>query len=371
MTILHLMKDYKPIIGGSVVRNSNMIENYIKQVTDDTAIIVNLDGKKFDAQSNENGVEVYRARSLLELVKIAKMLLKNQNIDMIQAHNFRFLFAAFVVRFLSSKKTKIFVEIHAMYNMSWYKEILSRLLLKRVDGITVLAECAKEYLIKEYKMESEKITVIRNGIDLSVERVNLQDRELLFGIKELKKQYLTILYTGSFIEWQGVNFIADEFDNLLGNISEIAIVMIGNGPDYEYVKDKYLKCAYKDRIILHKGISKQEIYTVYDFADIVLIPRLRNLSTDTAVPLKVIEAMENGKCIVSANDNGLTEVLNETNSLLFESGNVDSLMDKLILAVKNKEQRDRISMKAKIDVKKNFISWEDSAEKMKELYRRG
>ena len=371
MIILHLMKDYKPTIGGSVVRNSNMIENYLKQSPGDKAIIVNLDGEKFDATSNENGIEVYRSKTLLDLIMTAKMLVKNEEIDIIQSHNFRFLFAAFLTRLLSRRNPRIYIEIHAMYHMSWYKELFSRWLLKRVDGIVVLAECAKKYLMEEYKLSSKKITVIRNGIDLYLEKSEIQDKELWDGINRLKESYSIVLYSGSFIEWQGVNFIADEFDYLLSNIPGIALVMIGNGPDYDYVEKQLSKSKYKDRVLLHHGISKQEIITTYELADVLLIPRLKNLSTNTAVPLKVIEAMEYEKCIVSANDNGLKEVLNVSNSYLFESGDIDSLIKELKVATVDNEKSSRIAKKAGIDAKNQFVTWEDSASKMIQLYRRG
>ena len=371
MIILHLMKDYKPTIGGSVVRNSNMIENYLKQSPNDKVMIVNLDGEKFDEKSNENGIEVYRSKTLLDLIKISKKLVKNEKVDIIQAHNFRFLFAAFLTRLLSRRNPRIYVEIHAMYHMSWYKELLSRWFLKRVDGIVVLAECAKKYLIEAYKLNSNKITVIRNGIDLYLEKAEIKDKELLDGINRLKESYSIVLYTGSFIEWQGVNFIADEFDYLLSNIPEIALVMIGNGPDYDYVEKQLSKSKYKDRVLLHHGISKQEIMATYGLADVLLIPRLKNLSTNTAVPLKVIEAMEYGKCIVSANDNGLKEVLNSSNSYLFESGDIDSLINELKSSIVDNEKSIKIAKKAEMDAKNQFVTWEDCTAKMIQLYKRG
>lgn len=370
MNILHLMKDYKPTIGGSVVRNSNMIENYLKQIESDTAVIINLDGEKYESFSIENGIHVYRTKRLIGLIKTATKIIQEKEIDIIQSHNFRFLFAAFIARVFARKKISIFVEIHAIYNMSWYKELLSRILLKKVDGIVVLAECAKQFLVDEYKLNSNTITVIRNGIDASECKTVIKDMKLVDGINELKEKYSVVLYTGSFYEWQGVNFVADEFDNLLNCIPEIAIVMIGNGPDYEYVEDKYLKSPNKERILLHQGISKPEILTIYDMIDVLMIPRLKNLSTNTAVPLKVIEAMEYGKCIVSANDNGLMEVLNNSNALLFESGNITSLIEKLREAVLSESLRESISKKASDDAKKMFVTWGDSAKKMNELYHR-
>lgn len=368
MNILHIMEDYKPTIGGSVVRNSHMIENYLRLDEKNHAVIVNLDGIKYGLFSNESGVDVYRAVSLHKQIKTASQIIKNENVDIIHAHNFRFLFVAFWARFLSGKRIPIYVEIHAMYHMSWYKERLSQMLLKRVNGIIVLAECAKQYLIDEYKLSSTKIKVVRNGIDSNITKAEILDFELTEKINTLKNQYSIVLYTGSFYEWQGVNFIADEFDNILSNVPEIAIIMIGNGPEYKYVENKYINAKNRERILLHEGISKEEILTVYGISDIILIPRLKSLSTNTAVPLKAIEAMENCKCIVAANDNGLKEVLNSTNSYMFESGDAVSLTDMIKEAVSNDEKRKAISKRAFEDSKNMFITWKECSEIMDKMY---
>ncbi len=370
MNILHLMKDYKPTIGGSVVRNSNMLENYVKQSENDRIIIINLDGGMYDDFSYENGIRVYRTKRLSDLIKLAGKIIREENVEIIHAHNFRFLFAAFAAKFLSKKRVSIFVEIHAMYNMSWYKEALSRLLLQKVDGIIVLAECAKEYITDEYDVPASKIKVIRNGVDSSDSKEEIKDGDFKSRILELKEKNLVVLYSGSFYEWQGVNFIADEFDNLLDRIPSIAIIMVGDGPDFEYVENKYNTSRNKARILLHNGISKQEILSLYDLTDILIIPRLKNLSTNTAVPLKVIEAMEHGKCIVSANDNGLKEVLNENNAFIFESGNITSLIDKLKEVVNNENHRKMISSNAAADAESLFITWEESAKNVSAFYHR-
>ena len=362
------MKDYKPTIGGSVVRNSNMLENYLLQVPEDKLFIINLDGDIAPSSSIENGVMVYRRRNLKELIKKAVNIIQTENISVIQAHNFRFLFAAFCAKTIARKKLKIYVEIHAMYHMSWYKERISRHLLRKADKIVVLAECAKKYLVDNNRISPDKIFVVRNGIDESVHKETIADENFTKQVIQAKEEYLIALYSGSFIEWQGVNFIADNFDNLLDSFPNLAIVMVGNGPDYDYVSAKSLSSKYKDRILLHHGISKQELLSLYDFTDILLIPRLKTLSTNTAVPLKVIEAMEYGMCIVSANDNGLLEALDDSNAFLFESGSINSLTSSLKEAIDYPEKRERLAEKARKDAGKLFVSWQDNAKVMKDLY---
>lgn len=369
MKILHLMKDYKPTIGGSVVRNGSMIDSYKKLYPQVQIIVINMEGKKYKSKSIEEGVTVYRTCGIWEMIQITCKIINENNIDIIQAHNFRFLYVAYIARTLARNTPKLFVEIHALYNMAWYKTLLAFYLLKRVDGIIVLAECAKQYLVNKRKINNEKIFVLRNGIETSVEKKKLTDQEFREKISELCKIYQTVLYTGSFFEWQGVNFLADNLKKILDAIPDIAFVMVGNGPEFSYVEKKIDELIDKERILLHCGVSKNEIFDLYDFCDIVIIPRLKNLSTNTAVPLKVIEPMELGKCIISADDDGLREVLNSDNATLFESGNVESLILALKKVVSEKKENLLKAQNAKKVVKELFVSWDDNAKIMDKLYR--
>jgi len=259
------MKDYKPVIGGSVVRNSNMIDNYHKQYLDDELYLLNLDGSEFQYESVEDGVKVIREISLINLIKTARKIIKREKIDVIHAHNFRFLYAAYISRLFLAPKPQIVLEIHAMYNMCFWKEILSNYLMRRTGKIIVLAECARQYLIEKRGIKDEQITVIRNGIDEFVQSQKLHDKNFENAILQLKKRHIIVAYTGSFIEWQGVRFLADNFDIILEKCEKTAIVMVGNGPDFDYVKNKGKESMFNDRILIHCGISKPETIELYKY----------------------------------------------------------------------------------------------------------
>lgn len=368
MNILHLMKDYKPTNGGSVVRNGNMIDSYRQNYPDDRIFLINLDGGQFESYSRINGVRVYRCTGLKELIKKARKIIREEKIDIIEAHNFRFLFAAFIVRKIH---TKIVCEIHALYRMNRLKEIVSYRLLQKSDHIIVLADAAKTYLVKHKKISNNKISVIKNGLDKL--DGSLENRESSLGneLSELRKQGKIILaYTGSFIGWQGVRFVADNFDQILGIDDRLVILMVGNGEEYEYVEGKANEAFNSDRIIMHSGISKEEMSKVYLDIDIVFIPREQNLSTDTAVPLKAVEAMRRNKTILASGDDGIREVLNDRNASVYKPGDMDDFVRKLQCLIADSEYRQRIAQKAYIDSGSLFTTWDDNSAKMHEIYHK-
>lgn len=369
MNILHLMKDYKPSAGGSVVRNSKMIENYKNLFEKDNIFIINMEGNKYDGYSCDHSIQVYREKSLGRLVKRGLNLVNKENIEIIQAHNFRFLFAASLIQLFTRKKVRIFVEIHAMYHMNMIKEALSFYLLKKVSGITVLAECAKNYLIEIYNINPDKIHVIRNGVSQKQNNSLVSiDSNIANRLQKLRDVYCIAIYYGSFYEWQGVNFLAEHFDYILQNEKDIFLFLLGDGPEYENVKNLSEKAQLKDRIWVHQNVSKEEIDSIMKYADIVLIPRIKNISTDTAIPLKAIESMEKGKCILASNDNGLLEVLNPDNAEIFDSGNIESFLSHLQILVHDKEHREKLEENVQTDSKNILFSWEENSKLLHTLY---
>lgn len=368
MRIIHLMKDYKPTISGAAVRNSSMLENYKEVSPKDEVYIVDLDGNSCASKSVENNIVVYRKQSLHDLIKCTVMLLRKHKIDVIHAHNFRFIYAAFVAKKIAKQNFKIVAEIHALYHMKWYKEVLAYYLLRKTDKVVVLANCAKDYLIKQCEIESEKICVIRNGIE-NGKKDDEFDSLLVEQVKKLKREYRILIYTGSFYDWQGVIFLAQNFDEILEKHPTLAIVMVGDGPEYEKVTSYWKQAENQNRIIIHGGVSKTEISKLLDLIDIVCIPRIKNLSTDTAIPLKVVEAMMHKKIIISSNDDGLTEILNSENAVLFDSQKINQLNKGLNAILANKEYSETLAEQAQKDVYRNFTSWEENAHKLVQLYK--
>lgn len=366
MNILHIMEDYKPTIGGSVVRNSNMIDSYHREFPEDKIYLVNLEGNLYKQKSNEDGIYVYRAKNLKEQIYIAHKLIKKAEIDVIHTHNFRFLFVGFLAKGL--KKIKIVNEIHALYRMSFFKEVISYCLLQKVNNIIVLAESAKDYLVKNNNLQKDKITVIRNGIEKPNNDIIVKG-ELYKKIQEMrKKDYIIISYNGSFIEWQGVRILADQMEKLLELSDKLFLLMLGDGNEYKYVEDKARKCKYRDRIFIHSGITKKEMLSLYEQIDIILIPRIKNLATDTAVPLKAIEAMQFCKCILASGDNGIKEVLNSDNAMIYEAGNYNDLRKKLKILIFDKELREHLGKRAKKNADKLLVSWEENSRRVNMLY---
>lgn len=372
MKVVHIMEDYRPTVSGAMVRNSSMLEAYKKRFKQDDVYVVNLEGKKYVGKEVINEITVYREKNIFRQLLRAIRLVNRENADVIQGHNYRFLLIAYLASKLSRRHPKVYVEMHALYHTSSWKAWMGRRLLRKVSGVFVLAECAKKYLLDVYEMDGDKISVIRNGMSSELQedlKSICPNDEINRWIQDQKQMGRKIIfYSGAFIEWQGVNFLAQNIERINNEVQNISILMIGDGPEYENVS----KLAEKQKnVLIHKGIDRGEINIFMDLVDVVIVPREKNLSTDTAVPLKLIEAMQKGKCIVASGDNGIRELLNDSNGLLYSPNIIEELISKIQQAMSRDDLRITLGKKAQDDVDEILTSWDTNSVVVHDAYLKG
>lgn len=363
MRILHLMGDYKPTSGGSVIRNSSIINNYKKQFEDDL-IIINLEGKKYNSFENIDGVDVYRKRNSLEMLLLIYKLVKSNRIDVIHAHNFRFYFIAYIYKIFSFNPPKVIIELHSVYNMKKIKELISYNLIRKADRIIVLSEGAKTFLVNDKKIDQNKICIIRNGLF----EASFESNGSNTNLDRIPKETLVLGYIGSFFDWQGVNFIIDNIEEILEKHDNVYLLMVGNGPEYSYVRNQINKSKYEDRILLIDYVSHNEIVSFYKIIDIFLMPRLKTLATETAIPLKLIEVMQLGIPIVASNVVGLTELLSKDNSVIIEPESKEGFIRSIEMLLSNSSLRNELGINSNETLRKKIFPWKKMVYILNSIY---
>ena len=131
---------------------------------EDELYLINLAGKEYAPRECIDNVKIYRCKTLLGMIITACNVVIRNNIEIVHAHNFRFMFVAFVIKFiLPWRHLKVVTEMHALYKMKNFKEKIAYYLLRKSDAIIVLADSAKKYLAEKGKINKNIITSISNG----------------------------------------------------------------------------------------------------------------------------------------------------------------------------------------------------------------
>jgi glycosyltransferase involved in cell wall biosynthesis len=368
MRILHVTGTYLPYIGGASLRLSSLLKEMAASCELHLLVpqkdIHGRDIYEVETKSYEvlDGVRIHRVAKVSDLRKGVRTLSQEHNVDLIHAHNPRFA----LLSLLAFTHKPLICEIHAITSVSWPKHLVNRLVYRSSDRIIVLADSAKEEAVRRYKISPDKIEVIYNGIETG--KFKPSGKGALIRKKHGIIGKSVIGYIGTFYEWQGVEDLVRAFSLVAKEKPEVRLLLVGDGPDFERIKKIIDGLHIGDKVILTSLVPPAEVPHYFEAIDVFVIARPSTISTQTAVPLKLMEAMAMGKAIIATNVKGLSEVVEDrVNGLLIQPGNVEELAGKVLELLVDEPLRRKIGSKAREQAAREF-SWSRSAEKVLKLY---
>lgn len=369
LKVLHVAGTYLPYIGGSSLRLRNLLEP-IAQECELHVLVPRRDIFGNAIYENEildfeiiNGINVHRVPTVSLLRAATKHLCQTHQIDLIHAHNPRFAFIALLAR----THRPLLLELRAPTELTRTKGAIAHWVYHHVDHLVVLSKTMKSYLMRKHHVSKEQITVIYNGVDIQKFQA-LNEQSAIARAKYGLDDYRVVGYVGSFYEWQGVINLVRAFSEVVRKRKNMQLLMVGDGPDRVKVQKTVQKLNLESQVTLTGSIPPEEVPAYLAAMDVFVIPRPSTVGTETAIPLKVLEAMAAGVPIVATEVGGLTEVLEHgVDALLCPPGRDDLIAERISLLLDNSELRNRLGRSAQEKVRR-WYSWGRSAEHLLRLY---
>lgn len=339
MKILSVNNAYLPNQGGFSYRSVKLYENYSKlghnvYIISPTKVKDNL----FDEQYyRKKGISIYRSYNKISTLSKILKLNKENDFDAIITHNF-FWWLAISVFY---PRRNLINEVHSikLYHNKVLRlvqeKILKYWLSKKTSLCFVLSNEAKKILIKKYDFCEEKIIFSPNGYEKKVNH-----------IKKENKNFFIIGYAGTLYEWQGVMNIINNAEKLLDIDESIRIHIIGGGPLLRKIGRIIDNIQQSKKILLTGFVGHKEYHRKISNFDIFLIPRPNNILTNTAIPLKIFDAIENRIPIVMSDAKGLTEILDNESAVIYNSMKQEQLIFSCQYLFKNKDLGVKLAQRA-------------------------
>ena len=209
-------------------------------------------------------------------------------------------------------------------------------LFEIVDKIVCLAENAQKIMQYDYKIESNKIIVIPNGLTDMAR--TMPQKKLLRKKWHIPYKEKIILFAGRIEEAKGINYLFEAFRNVLTVYPKSRLVIAGDGDFSKYSKESQDICAK----ITHTGfLDKTQLYEFYSLADIGVLPSLFETFGYVAV-----EMMMHALPVVATATSGLNEVIGDACGFKIPiiqhpekiEIDIDSLTEKILCLLKNPAQ---------------------------------
>lgn len=201
--------------------------------------------------------------------------------------------------------------------LEWEKKTM-----EDADVITSCTEILKGLVIEKIGIDKDNIIVIPNPGDTSK----------FYPIEGAKKRN-TIIYCGSVEQRKGVLVLAQALEKVFKEFEDLEIMFVGKDTvrnDKDISTMKYIKEIvpeeYRNRLKFYGQLGNEELNKLYNEAKLAVFPSLFD-----NLPYVVLEAMLAKLPIVGSRNSGMPEMFIEGESGdLYETGNPDSLAEKII-----------------------------------------
>ena len=177
------------------------------------------------------------------------------------------------------------------------KKIIGNLLKSRIikysTDFFACSQNAGKWLFGEKILNSNKFTVIKNGVDYDKYRFNEKNRKEIRNKYNIKDSDILIGHIGRFTEVKNHNFMVDLIYKLIKENDNYKIMFIGEGILEEQIKNKVNKLNIQDYVIFTGYQSDVSKYL--SAFDLFILPSIYE-----GLGLVLIEAQANGlKCIAT------------------------------------------------------------------------
>ena len=223
-----------------------------------------------------------------------------------------------------------------------------REMYRQSDHIVSVTRYMKDFLVNEYGISPEKITVIKNGLNqINYDQVSKEEKA------EIKRRYgfgeheIILLFSGRIDTCKGINYLMEAFERACRKNNSLRLVMLGQGSIQDCQK-RIQSCFGK---VTYTGFLPGETVTeFYKIADIGISP-----SVYDHCPYSVLEMMANRIPLIMTRINGLDELLSDEecifiNPVISSEGDItfsiEEMTESILSLAADKERRTRLAAKS-------------------------
>ena len=213
------------------------------------------------------------------------------------------------------------------------------------------------------EMGAKNVIVIPQGVDTNIMKNLPKDKELQkkYNINDNDK---VVMYLGSILSHSGLDVIFNDMEKILKEIPEFRLLVVGDGPDLERLKQQSKRLEIYEKIIFTGFVPYKEVPRFCSLADLCINPfRMdgKYAFNDKLTPVKFFDFLSCGKPVLATPLQGtLYDFPKESNTIIYES--LDLFTGKMIELLKN-DSLDEIGQRGREFVGKNF-TWDSVTRKM-------
>jgi len=294
-----------------------------------------------------NEVKLYAER--------AKKIVKQENFDIIHAHDWMTYPAGIQAKKITGKK--LILHIHATEydrtgdlggNPEVHKIEKEGLLF--ADKIIAVSQFTKNKIIEKYGIPENKIKVVHNAVDFDVEETKP------FKISKDEK---VVLFLGRITLQKGPDYFVEAAKKVLEKDPNVKFIIAGTGDMELQIIKKVAALGLGDKILFSGYLRGKDVDRAYKLADLYVMP-----SVSEPFGITPLEALRNNIPVIISKQSGVSEVLQH--ALKVDFWDINELTNKILSVLKYRALHHELTKHGTKELKK--FSWEKQALLCKQVY---
>lgn len=247
------------------------------------------------------------------LIKIIKNLYNRENIDIVHLHS---CIWGGIGAVSASRKLNIPLVItehssyYSRYRVKMIEKLIIRYSFKSANKVISVSNSLRE-IISKYK---SNIEVIPNMVDCDkvlsiINKKNNLGEEGLFT-------FLSLCYLK---KNKGVDILIRAFSTYFRG-KEVKLIIAGDGPERENLENLSKELGILEQVEFKGALNRDEVYKVMSNCNIFVLP-----SRFETFGVVLIEALANGKPVISTRNGGANDIVTDENGVLVDIDDIEGL----------------------------------------------
>lgn len=249
----------------------------------------------------------------------------------------------------------VYPEFLPMKVVHLYFKFIFWFICKRANRILTDSESTKRDLLRFYKADESKITVVPLGYGKEFVRKPKEEVEYLYEKFNIPRDKKILLYVGNLLPHKNLNGLLEGFAQMKGK-EDCRLVLVGKAFSGR-TQDTHEKDLGLEGLTIHAGmVSQEDLVNFYNLANLFVLPSLYE-----GFGLPVLEAFACGTPVACSNTSSLPEVGGSV-AKYFDPKDAASIARTLESAIDDKGKYDQ-----KIQNWASKFTWESSARQIREI----
>ena len=155
---------------------------------------------------------------------------------------------------------------------------------------------------------------------------------------------MVIGHVGLFYSWDRLDVLIEAARNLRGSHPEIKVLLVGDGPEMEHLKETASRLGMEGAVIFPGPVPRDDVPAYIDVMDICVLPD----SNAFGSPIALFEFMAMGKPCVVPDLGPMRDVIDDqVNGIIFARRDFDALGRALLRLVEDRALRNQIGSQAR------------------------